>query len=57
MMLGECSMTLLLFSFLSPCRLASLVDEGTHCYALMITIYMISAKLEHITPSSWFILL
>jgi hypothetical protein len=23
------------------------VDEGTHCYALMITSYIISAKLEH----------
>lgn len=32
---------------LSICRIASLVDEGMHWYASMITIYTISAKLEY----------
>jgi hypothetical protein len=33
---------------LSACSHA-LVDEGRHCYASMVTDYMISAKLEHYT--------
>jgi len=28
---------------------AGMVDEGMHCYASMITVYIISAKLEHYT--------
>ncbi|KAH9543638.1 hypothetical protein CY35_13G076200 [Sphagnum magellanicum] len=31
------------------CGHAGLVDEGMHCYASMVTDYMISAKLEHYT--------
>ncbi|CAM6058325.1 unnamed protein product [Sphagnum tenellum] len=34
---------------LSACSHAGLVDEGMHCYAAMVTDYMISAKLEHYT--------
>ncbi len=34
---------------LSACSHAGLVDEGMHCYASMVTDYMISAKLEHYT--------
>jgi pentatricopeptide repeat protein len=34
---------------LSACGHAGLVDEGMHCYASMVTDYMISAKLEHYT--------
>ncbi|KAH9532406.1 hypothetical protein CY35_19G091900 [Sphagnum magellanicum] len=34
---------------LSACSHAGLVDEGMHCYASMITVYMISAKSEHYT--------
>jgi hypothetical protein len=34
---------------LSACSHAILVDEGMHCYASMITDYMVSAKLEHFT--------
>jgi hypothetical protein len=33
----------------SACPHAGLVDEGMHCYASMVTHYMISAKLEHYT--------
>jgi pentatricopeptide repeat protein len=33
----------------SACHYAGLVDEGMHCYASMVTHYMISAKLEHYT--------
>jgi pentatricopeptide repeat protein len=32
---------------LSACSHAGLVDEGRHCYASMVTDYMVSAKLEH----------
>ncbi len=42
-------------SLLSACRLAGLVDEGMHCYTSMITIYKISAKLEH--DPAWLTLL
>ncbi|CAK9204390.1 unnamed protein product [Sphagnum troendelagicum] len=31
------------------CSHAGLVDEGMHCYASMVTVYMISAKLEDYT--------
>jgi pentatricopeptide repeat protein len=34
---------------LSACSHSGLVDEGMHCYASMVTDYMISAKLEHYT--------
>jgi pentatricopeptide repeat protein len=34
---------------LSACSHAGLVDEGMHCYASMVTNYMIPAKLEHYT--------
>jgi pentatricopeptide repeat protein len=34
---------------LSACSHAGLVDEGRHCYASMVTDYMVSAKLEHYT--------
>ncbi len=34
---------------LLACCHAGLVDEGMHCYASMVTDYMISAKLEHYT--------
>jgi pentatricopeptide repeat protein len=34
---------------LSACSHACLVDEGMCCYASMITVYMISPKLEHYT--------
>jgi pentatricopeptide repeat protein len=34
---------------LSACSLAGLVGEGMHCYASLVTDYMISAKLEHYT--------
>ncbi len=34
-------------SLLPACSHAGLVDEGMHCYASMITCYMICAKLEH----------
>jgi hypothetical protein len=36
-------------SLLPACSHAGLVDEGMHCYASMITCYMICAKLEHYT--------
>jgi hypothetical protein len=36
-------------SLLPACSHAVLVDEGMHCYASMITCYMICAKLEHYT--------
>ncbi len=34
---------------LLACHHAGLVAEGMHCYALMVTDYMISAKLDHYT--------
>jgi hypothetical protein len=34
---------------LSACSHAVLVDEGMHCYASMITDYMVSTKLKHFT--------
>jgi pentatricopeptide repeat protein len=34
---------------LSACSHAGMVDEGMCCYASMITVYIISAKLEHYT--------
>ncbi len=34
---------------LSACSHAGLVDEGMHCYASMVTDYMIPAKLQHYT--------
>jgi pentatricopeptide repeat protein len=34
---------------LGACSNAGFVDEGLHCYALMSTVYMIPAKLEHYT--------
>jgi hypothetical protein len=34
---------------LSACSYAGLVDDGMHCYASMITVYTVSAKLGHYT--------
>jgi hypothetical protein len=42
-------------SLLLVCRLECLVDEDTHYFAPMVTIYMIFAKLEHYF--AWWILL
>ncbi len=45
----------LLFVFYQLCGHAGLVDEGICCYASIITVYMVSAKLEHCTACSSFL--